>query len=233
MHIQGLLFFPVLFLIKHSIYSFSCRSCLFSFSCRNDYEMLLALDDNNHHHAGASVNQINCLPQSTVQVWVWVCVCVCLVYLSIIWIAVQVGVCVSGSFLFCGHALVCRICRFICYFMLFCFLCQTDTSEEACAICLEIPTIGETIRHLPCLHKYHKDVGIIFSLSTLNFSYKINHQTSDYFFYFIFFPSLLSVHWSMAQQKDIMPSLQVFHHLVCTGSLVLNYSTSGAFSFWG
>ncbi|ONI26090.1 hypothetical protein PRUPE_1G003200 [Prunus persica] len=66
----------------------------------NDYEMLLALDDNNHQHAGATVHQINNLPQSTVQ---------------------------------------------------------SDASEEACAICLETPTIGETVRHLPCLHRFHKD----------------------------------------------------------------------------
>lgn len=65
----------------------------------NDYEMLLALDENNHN-VGASVNQMNSLPQSTVQ---------------------------------------------------------TDNFEESCAICLETPTIGDTIRHLPCLHKFHKD----------------------------------------------------------------------------
>ncbi|KAI4346146.1 hypothetical protein L6164_013221 [Bauhinia variegata] len=66
----------------------------------NDYEMLLALDENNHQHAGASSNQISSLPQSTIQ---------------------------------------------------------TDNFTEACAICLETPVKGETIRHLPCLHKFHKD----------------------------------------------------------------------------
>ncbi|XP_058101298.1 uncharacterized protein LOC131245696 isoform X2 [Magnolia sinica] len=67
----------------------------------NDYEMLLALDDDNHQHVGASLNQINSLPESTIQ---------------------------------------------------------TDNFEEACAICLETPSTGDTIRHLPCLHKFHKEV---------------------------------------------------------------------------
>ncbi|XP_010484234.1 PREDICTED: E3 ubiquitin-protein ligase RNF12 isoform X3 [Camelina sativa] len=66
----------------------------------DDYEMLLALDDNNHRHGGASTQRINDLPESTVQ---------------------------------------------------------TDKFEETCVICLETPTIGDTIRHLPCLHKFHKD----------------------------------------------------------------------------
>ncbi|KAG9447662.1 hypothetical protein H6P81_013790 [Aristolochia fimbriata] len=65
----------------------------------DDYEMLLALDENNHQHSGASASQINSLPESKVQ-----------------------------SFNF----------------------------EEACTICLETPVTGDTIRHLPCLHKFHK-----------------------------------------------------------------------------
>ncbi|KAL2530231.1 uncharacterized protein Fot_22832 [Forsythia ovata] len=65
-----------------------------------DYEMLLALDENNDQHGGASIHLINGLPQSTVQ---------------------------------------------------------NNNFEEACAICLETPTMGDTIRHLPCLHKFHKD----------------------------------------------------------------------------
>ncbi|XP_019432798.1 PREDICTED: uncharacterized protein LOC109339746 isoform X1 [Lupinus angustifolius] len=66
----------------------------------DDYEMLLALDEGNHRHTGASANQINGLPQSTIQ---------------------------------------------------------TDNCTEVCAVCLETPVKGETIRHLPCLHKFHKD----------------------------------------------------------------------------
>ncbi|XP_019428361.1 PREDICTED: uncharacterized protein LOC109336293 isoform X2 [Lupinus angustifolius] len=65
-----------------------------------DYEMLLALDEGNHRHTGAASNQINGLPQSTIQ---------------------------------------------------------TDNFTEVCAVCLDTPVKGETIRHLPCLHKFHKD----------------------------------------------------------------------------
>ncbi|CAA0835756.1 RING/U-box superfamily protein [Striga hermonthica] len=72
----------------------------------NDYEMLLALDDNNDQHSGCSVHQINGLPQSKVH---------------------------------------------------------TENFDETCAVCLETPTIGDSIRHLPCLHKFHKD---IFTFST-------------------------------------------------------------------
>ncbi|KAL8100009.1 hypothetical protein AgCh_032318 [Apium graveolens] len=65
----------------------------------NDYEMLLALDENNHQHCGASEARINGLPESMVQ---------------------------------------------------------TD-NLEACSVCLETPSIGDTMRHLPCLHRFHKD----------------------------------------------------------------------------
>ncbi|XP_056690863.1 E3 ubiquitin-protein ligase SDIR1-like [Spinacia oleracea] len=61
--------------------------------------MLLALDENNHTHLGASIAHIANLPESTVH----------------------------------------------------------NDNCEVCSICLETPAIGDTMRHLPFLQKFHKD----------------------------------------------------------------------------
>ncbi|GLJ52654.1 hypothetical protein SUGI_1120690 [Cryptomeria japonica] len=66
----------------------------------NDYEMLLALDDEKNDCKGASQRHIERLPTSTVQ---------------------------------------------------------NDISDEACSVCLEMPKSGEVVRHLLCMHRFHKE----------------------------------------------------------------------------
>jgi hypothetical protein len=40
--------------------------------------------------------------------------------------------------------------------------------EDDCAICLEAPHVGAVVRHLPCMHKLHRDVKVS-SYSVLHF----------------------------------------------------------------
>lgn len=61
--------FAIVYRKFYFFYLCSAKMNLWSmFSCRSDYEMLLALDERNHQHTGASTNLINSLPQSTIQV---------------------------------------------------------------------------------------------------------------------------------------------------------------------
>ena len=137
------------------------------FSGRNDYEMLLALDDNNSQH-GASANQINSLPESVVQV--------CWSASKHLTLSTCTAFCMFISHLFC---------------LLLCIL-QTDNFEDTCAVCLEAPTIGEKIRHLPCLHKFHKDVWNPF-LTTLEsiFCMVLSSTTSIWLLYLFCWCSVL------------------------------------------
>ncbi|TKY53603.1 hypothetical protein E2542_SST25140 [Spatholobus suberectus] len=98
----------------------------------DDYEMLLALDEGNHQHTGASANQINSLPQSTIQFW-----------------GREPGETENRG---CGKLGIILNSTLI-YVPI--HLPQTDNFAEACAICLETPAKGETIRHLPLCYLSH------------------------------------------------------------------------------
>jgi hypothetical protein len=111
-------------------------SCLWHTS--DDYENLIALDYNNHHK-GASDSEIDSLPLSVVEV--------CIKFLT------QTG---------CALFFVLRRPNLAFYL----FHCQGESwRDELCPICLDCPAEGTFIRHLPCAHKFHKEVYIEFLYS--------------------------------------------------------------------